>query len=137
MKKRAFSVLAATSLALGLMAAPAVAKPADLHCSDHQTETKIEIDDGWTGSQTVTVTDVGTGEDVDVVVTVEGGQVSFEAADPDVTLGSAAFCLKGGPANTGLLSGTTGDTSSIPNRGGQEPDISYVVLYFVTSVVSS
>jgi hypothetical protein len=68
---------------------------------------------------------------VEVTVTIDGSTVTFTSAEE---LESASFCLKGGPNETGGLTGLTGNTNSIPNRGGQVPDISYVVLYAVTSV---
>lgn len=112
-------------------------RSANLHCTDHQTALKIEVPSDWSfGSdgpwiQSVMVEDTRTGDLVEVTVTIDGSTVMFTSAEE---LESASFCLKGGPNETGGLTGLTGNTSSIPNRGGQVPDISYVVLYAVTSV---
>jgi hypothetical protein len=70
------------------------------------------------------------GSAVDVRVVVNGSEVSFflhPGGDP-VT---GVFCIKAGPNQTGELTGETGNTTSIPNQGGQTPDVSYVVLYSV------
>jgi hypothetical protein len=95
------------------------------HCADHTKATKVE------GSGTVWVRDTTTGQLIEVQVTVDGSEVVFTSPDHELT--DASFCLKGGPASTGPLGGTSGDTSSIPNGGGQVPDISYVVLYSVST----
>jgi hypothetical protein len=111
-------------------------RSANLHCTDHQTALKIEVPSDWSfGSdgpwiQSVMVEDTRTGDPVEVTVTIDGSTVMFTSAEE---LESASFCLKGGPNETGGLTGLTGNTSSIPNRGGQVPDISYVVLYAVVT----
>jgi hypothetical protein len=78
------------------------------------------------------VEDTRTGDMIDVQVTIDGGSVSFESSEAE--LESASFCIKGGTNNTGALTGTSGNTNSIPNRGGNAPDVSYVTLASVTSV---
>jgi hypothetical protein len=139
---RSGALLAALLLALSVMAGTATAKepggPQGQHCADHRSETKIEVPSGWDEdengpySEIVPAYDTRTEQYVDVTVTVDGGTVTFSVDGYELEY--ATFCLKGGPNQTGPLSGTTGNTDSIPNGGGNAPDISYVVLHGVTSV---
>lgn len=111
--------------------------PTDQHCADHQTLTKIEVPSGWDFGEdgpyveTVSVIDSTSGDPVDVIVTIDGGTVSFSS--DDVELEDASFCIKGATNQTGTLNGLSGNTDDIPNRGGNAPDVSYVVLEGVTS----
>lgn len=113
------------------------APPGDLHCLDHQTAVKIEVPSGWSFRtdgpwvETVRVEDTRTGDLVDVTVTILGGTVSFSS--DEVELEDASFCIKGGTNETGALTGLSGNTDGIPNRGGRAPDVSYVTLASVTS----
>lgn len=142
MMRRYVVVLTAMLLALGMMAGTATAnehgKPVDQQCEDHQIETKIEVPSGWDFSEdgpyveVVSVIDTRTGDHIDVTVTIDGENVTFSSDDH--SLEDASFCIKGGTGNSGLLSGLSGSTEDIDNRGGQTPDISYVVLYAVTTV---
>jgi hypothetical protein len=112
--------------------------PQDLHCPDHRTSVKIEVPGGWSFGTDgpyvamVTVEDTRTGDLIEVQVTIDGGTVSFASSEAE--LESASFCIKGGPNHTGALSGTSGNTNGIPNRGGNAPNVSYVTLGSVTSV---
>lgn len=135
-------MLAAMLLAMGMLAGTASARqsgpPTDLHCTDHQSEMKVEVPSDWDFSvdgpyvEVVSVYDTRTEDYIDVTVTIDGTTVTFSS--DDYTLANVDFCIKGGTNNTGLLSGLNGDTESIPNRGGNAPDISYVVIYAVTTV---
>jgi hypothetical protein len=141
---RMLTALTAVGLGLGVTAGAAGAneggggQPASQHCADHRTATKVEVPRGWDFGvdgpyvATVSVLDTTTGELIEVTVTIDGTGVVFSSTEHE--LEDASFCIKGGPANTGPLGGTSGDTGSIPNRGGQAPDISYVVLYSVATV---
>jgi hypothetical protein len=141
MTRRSMALVTAMLLAASLMAGPAAAKergqPTDQHCVGHQSETKIEVPSGWDlaadgpYSEVVSVTDTRTGDPVEVTVTIDGKTATF--ASDDTSLEVADFCLKGGPKQTGALTGPSGTTESIPNRGGNAPDVSYVVLYGVTT----
>lgn len=140
--RRSVALLAAMLLAFSLMAGTATARergrPADLHCANHQTEMKVDVPSGWDFYAdgpyvaVVSVEDTRTGDVIDVTVTIDRKTVTFSS--DDFELEDVEFCLKGGPNNTGPLSGLTGNTDTIPNRGGQTPDISYVVVYSVTTV---
>jgi hypothetical protein len=142
MSRRSVAMLAAMLLALSMMAGSATAqergRPGDLHCANHQSEAKVDVPSGWDfGADgpyvaVVSVYDTTTEEYIDVTVTVDGKTVTFSSDDHE--LEDVEFCIKGGPNNTGPLSGLTGNTDTIPNRGGQTPDISYVVVYSVTTV---
>jgi hypothetical protein len=111
--------------------------PQDQHCTDHRTAVKIEVPSGWSFiadgpyASTVFVTDTRTSDLMEVTVTIDGTTVAFTSDDAELETG--AFCIKGGPNNTGALTGTSGNTNSIRNRGGQVPAISYVTLASVTS----
>lgn len=142
MKHRCLAILAATLLGMGMVAAPANAvaggKPTGMHCADHQTELKVEVPGDWDFSvdgpyvEVVSVYDTTTEAYIDVTVTIDGTGVSFSS--DEYTLESVDFCIKGGTDSTGLISGLSGTTEGIPNRGGNAPNISYVVLYSVTTV---
>ena len=142
MMRRYLVVLAAMLLGMGMLAGPANAlergKPTDMHCIDHQTEMKVEVPNDWDFSEdgpyveVVSVYDTTTEENIDVTVTIDGTGVTFSAEG--YTLESVDFCVKGGTDNTGPLSGLSGDTEGIPNRGGNAPNISYVVVYGVSTV---
>jgi hypothetical protein len=141
MIRRYITLLAAMLLAMGMFAGTATAaqsgRPTDLHCADHQSEMKVEVPSGWDFStdgpyvEVVSVYDTRTGDYIDVTVTIDGKTVTF--LSNDYVLENVDFCIKGGSNNTGPLSGLTGNTDSIPNRGGNAPDISYVVVYAVTT----
>jgi hypothetical protein len=142
MIRRYVAVLAAVLLGFGMLAGTAQAqergKPTDLHCADHRSEMKVEVPDGWDFSvdgpyvEVVSVYDTTTEEYIDVTVTIDGASVGFSAEG--YVLESVDFCIKGGPKSTGPMSGLSGDTGSIANRGGNSPDVSYVVVYSVTTV---
>jgi hypothetical protein len=141
MPRRSVALLAAMLLAMSMMAGTATAKergrPADLHCPGHQSEAKVDVPSGWDFYEdgpyveVVSVYDTRTEEYVDVTVTIDGKTVEFSSDDYE--LEDVEFCIKGGPNNTGALSGLSGDTYGIPNRGGNAPDVSYVVVYSVTT----
>jgi hypothetical protein len=140
--RRPAAALAAAALLLGVLAGSATANqggnPGDQHCPDHRTETKVEVPRDWDFDvdgpyvETVSVLDTATGELIEVTVTIDGTTVVLSSADHE--LEDASFCIKGGARHTGVLSGTSGNTDSIPNRGGRSPEVSYVVLYSVTTV---
>jgi hypothetical protein len=114
--------------------------PANQHCEDHQSAVKVEVPSGWSFAEggpyieTVYAEDSRIGEEIAVQVTIDGGTVSFASDDPDLELEEASFCIKAGPNQTGSLTGLSGNTDDIPNRGGQAPDVSYVSLNGVTSI---
>ena len=142
MTRRYVALLAAMLLAMSMFAGTAAAKergrPMDLHCANHQSEMKVDVPSGWDFYEdgpyveVVSVYDTRTEEYVDVTVTIDGKTVTFSSDDYE--LEDVEFCIKGGPNNTGPLSGLTGNTDTIPNRGGNAPDVSYVVVYAVTTV---
>jgi hypothetical protein len=142
MTRRYVAMLAAMLLAMSMLAGTATAnergRPMDQHCADHQSEMKVEVPSDWDFSEdgpyveVVSVYDTTTEDYIDVTVTIDGDTVTFSS--DEYTLEDVEFCIKGGTNNTGPLSGLMGDTETIPNRGGQTPDISYVVVYSVTTV---
>lgn len=124
-------VLAALALVLALLAIAPAAGAATQHCADHTTATKIEVDDDMVNPTTVSVTDTRTGEMIDVLVTITGSTFSLESGDPDLTLEDADWCLKSATlAHDGT--GTSGVSGST-NKKGMVQDISYLVLYSVTT----
>jgi hypothetical protein len=139
--RRYVALLSAMLLALSMMAGTATAnergRPAELHCPGHQTEMKVDVPSGWDVYEdgpyvaVVSVYDTRTEEYIDLTVTVDGKTVTFSSDDH--VLEDVEFCLKGGPNHTGPLSGLSGDTDGIANRGGNAPDISYVVISSVTT----
>jgi hypothetical protein len=142
MTRRFVALLAAMLLAMSMLAGTAAAnergRPGDLHCANHQSEMKVEVPSGWDFDEdgpyveVVSVYDDTTDAYIDVTVTIDGKTVTFSSDDYE--LEDVEFCIKGGPNNTGPLSGLSGNTDTIPNRGGNTPDISYVVVYAVTTV---
>ena len=92
------------------------------HCPDGGEKYEVS---GSGGTTTMTID----GRTVKVVVS--GANVTFTGAD-DKPL-NVEYCLKAGTDNTGKQSGTSGDTTSIPNNGGQTPAISYVKVYKVNT----
>lgn len=120
-------------LALVIVSAIALAPGASArtqHCTDHTTTTKIDAD--LAGPTTVSVTDTRTGDPIDVVVTITGTTFTLDSGDADLTLDDASWCLKSATlAHDGTgTSGTSGST----NKHGRTQDISYLVLYSVTTV---
>ena len=130
------------ALAVGLLAlapaAPALAAPtvapavaaaaATDHCVDHTTAAKVNVDDS---PATVTVTDTTTGDPIEVVVTITGTTFEVTPVDPSITLVDASWCVK---SSTGTNSGTgTEGASTSTNKKGVVQNISYVVLYSVSS----
>jgi hypothetical protein len=142
MTRRYVAMLAAMLLAMSMLAGTATAKergrPMDLHCADHQSEMKVEVPSDWDFYEdgpyveVVSVYDTTTEDYIDVTVTIDGKTVTFSSDEYE--LEDVDFCIKGGPNQTGPLSGLMGNTDSIPNRGGNAPDVSYVVVYAVTTV---
>jgi hypothetical protein len=78
---------------------------------------------------TVTVNDTTTGAGVPVVVDITG--THFTITPQTGTLDNAAWCLKAS-TKTQTGTGTTG-TSTIKNKHGVPQDISYLVIYTVTT----
>lgn len=123
------ALLAALALVLAALALAPPAGAATQHCTDHTTATKIDAD--LAGPTTVTVTDTRTGDPIDVVVTITGTSFTLASGDPDLNLEDASWCLKSATlAHDG--SGTSGVSSST-NKQGRTQDISYLVLYSVTT----
>lgn len=126
-------LLAALALALAYtIGFVPTAGAATEHCADHTTATKIVVDDDFVSPTTVTVTDTRTGQPIDVLVSVDGADFWLESGDPDLTLEDATWCIKSATqAHDGTgTSGTSGST----NKKGKVQDISYLVLYSVTTV---
>lgn len=123
------ALLAALALVLAALALAPPAGAATQHCTDHTTATKIDAD--LAGPTTVTVTDTRTGDPIDVVVTITGTSFTLASGDPDLTLEDASWCLKSATlAHDGT--GTSGVGGST-NKQGRTQDISYLVLYSVTT----
>lgn len=114
-------------MGLSLVAVP-TAHATTEHCPGHEENVKVESEDS---PATVKVLDTRTGDLVEVVVTVEGPDMSVAAVDQAVELVDASWCIK---ASTRTNSGTgpTGSSTST-NKHGKVQDISYVVLYSVTT----
>ncbi len=132
MRKTALALALALAPATVLMAPGALAAPGGSgnagHCSDHTTATKVE--DGASPA-TVTVTDSTTGDPVEVEVTITGTTFEVTPTDATITLDDASWCVKAAnKSNAGT--GTSGKSAST-NKNGKTQDISYVVLYGVTS----
>lgn len=98
------------------------------HCVDHSTAAKVE---STSSPGTVTVVDTRTGQPIQVVVTISGTSFTVTPVDPAVTLVDASWCVKSS-TNVNVGKGTTGASTST-NKNGKVQDISYVVLYSVTS----
>lgn len=129
MHKLARLLVAAALVATPLVAAPtAHAAPATAHCTAQAGAVKVESD---LSPATVSVLDTRTGDMVDVVVTITGSTFEVTAVDPDVVLTDASWCVK---SSTKTNSGTgTDGASTSTNKKGKVQDISYVLLYSVTS----
>lgn len=111
--RKTFMAMAVSALVLGTGIVSASAAP-EFHCFAHDDPafTKVE------GQGTFVIDGV--------VVTVSGPTVSFadEYGNP-VTL---EFCVKASGGNSDTVTGSS-YTVDWTNRGGQTPDISYVVVY--------
>lgn len=108
--------------------------PADLHCAGATSGNKIDADAFVGGQATWTDVPGDDGERYTVVGTLlDGKTIAFAVYDTNgaqVEGAETVFCVKGGPANSG---GVTGEQYTVDflNRGGQRPDISNVVVYSV------
>ncbi len=111
-----------------LVVIPSAGAAATEHCTNHMTEVKVESDQS---PATVHVVDTQTGDLVEVIVTIVGPDLSIAAVDPGLDLVDASWCIKSN-TNTNSGSGLTGQSTST-NKKGIVQDISYVVLYSVTS----
>ena len=126
----AASLLALAPVAPAMAAQGSAPAAATSQCTGYQTEVKVSADDS---PATVTVTDTTTGNPIDVVVTITGTTFDVTPVDPAVVLTDASWCVKSSTA-TNSGSGTSGASTSL-NKKGIVQDISYVVLYSVTSEV--
>ena len=106
----------------------AMANADTAHCTDHTTQVKVESD---ASPATVDVIDTRTGDLVTVVVTITGTGFTIESTDPSIELVDASWCVKSS-TNTNSGSGTSGSSTSTNNQGVVQ-NISYVVVYAVTS----
>lgn len=100
---------------------------ADQHCDDHKGHPGKAEASGEPASADKTVTIDG----VDVRVVVDGTTVSFYDADGDPIV--VTFCVKASTESSGLQQGSS-YTVDFVNPGGNNPDISYVVVYSVVEV---
>ena len=140
--RRTFTFISIFALMMSMLALPAMAKgqPVDLHCDpvvEGYVGVKAEIEDFEAGEFLFEGIEGTDGKLYDVLATLGADNKSvtftvFKAGTDAVVSGAeVGFCLKGGPNNTGLQTGATGNTSGIPNRGGIAPEISYLMVYFV------
>ena len=125
-----------TFVGLSLAAVPVASAnpggvPATEHCSATKgthTGVKVEAEDS---PKTIKVYDSRTGKYVDVVVKISGPYLKLEAVDSKLELVDATWCVKAG---TEVHYGTgTWGKSDIYNKNGKLKDISYAVIYWVTS----
>lgn len=132
MRKTALALMLALAPAAVLVAPGAVAAPGGSatagHCADHTTATKVVVD---ASPAIVTVVDSTTGGPLEVLVTITGTTFTVTPVDPDVTLDDASWCVKAGTSST-TGSGASGASGTM-NQNGVVQNISYVVLYGVTS----
>lgn len=98
------------------------------HCAGHRVEVKVKSD---ASPATVDVIDTRTGLPLSVVVTIAGKGFSIEPVDPAVVLTDANWCVKSS-TKTNSGTGTEGYSTST-NKKGRVQNISYVVIYSVTS----
>jgi protocatechuate 3,4-dioxygenase beta subunit len=128
-ERRNISVLATIVLLLGALTTMGMAhdrgaargQPDGQHCPEHQENPKVEAEgDPAQADETVTVD----GEEVRVVI--DGSEVEFFDAQGDPM--TVEFCMKAATQNSGRQVGDSGEVDW-ENRGGQTPDISYVVVY--------
>jgi hypothetical protein len=127
---RRTSMTAAASAALltaGLFLTPA--GPAAAKASPGCAAGGVKVEAGSSPS-TVSVTDTATGSPVSVVVTISGTSFTL-AAGGGAALTTASWCVKAS-TRTATGTGTTG-TSPSTNKHGVLQDISYVVVYSVTT----
>jgi len=125
-----------TLAALSLATVPvATAKPGGVPATQHcdatkGTHTGVKVEAG-DSPKTIKVYDSRTGKYIDVVVRISGPYLKLEAVDPKLELVGAEWCVKAGTeVNPG--SGTWGK-SEIYNKNGKLKDVSYAVIYWVTS----
>lgn len=121
---------AAAVLTTALVAAPG--GPANAKVSPGCAGGGVKVQAGGSPA-TVSVTDTSTGGSVSVVVTISGTSFSL-AAGSGSALTSASWCVKAS-TKTAAGTGTTG-TSPATNKRGVPQDISYVVVYGVTTQAS-
>lgn len=139
--RRSIIILSMLSLLISMLALPAMAKgqPVDLHCDpavDDYVGVKANIEEFENGEFLFEGIEGTDGEFYDVLATLGADNKSitftvYKAGTQEEVDAEVGFCLKGGPNNTGLQTSTAGNTSTIPNRGGIAPEISYVMVYFV------
>jgi len=130
-KLRFLRALAATTAISAMGVIGGIVPPAGAateHCSGHTTEVKVESD---ASPATVQVVDTRMGDLVTVIVSISGADIANSSGDADVTLVGASWCIKSS-TNTNSGSGTTGSSTST-NRQGKVQDVSYVVVYSVTT----
>ncbi len=123
MGKRIFPVVIAGVLALGMVMGMQTAlgqQPPDLHCPDHETNTKIS---GNPATQTVD----------GVQVTIAGDDVTFTNTNPNSVV--VTWCAKGGQNfdDGDQTSGVRTTTLSVGQTRSFDfdQDVSYVVIYSV------
>ena len=123
-------LVAALALLVPLMLVVSPPALADTeHCAGHRDEAKVEADES---PGTVEVVDTRTGDTIEVIVTISDTGMSIEPVDPSIELEDADWCIK---SSTGTNSGQgLSGTSSSTNHHGIVQDVSYIVLYSVTSV---
>jgi len=125
-----------TFVGLSLAAVPAAsAKPGGVPATEHCNATKgthtgVKVEAG-DSPKTIKVYESLTGKYIDVVVKISGPYLKLEAVDPKLELADAKWCVKAG-TEVNYGSGTWGK-SEIYNKNGKLKDISYAVIYWVTS----
>jgi hypothetical protein len=112
-----------------VFAVPAAgATPASAQCAAQAGSVKVESS---ASPATVTVTDLLTGDPINVVVTISGPSFTIVPLNSTAPLANAAWCVKSA-TETNSGTGTSGQTTSV-NKHGVLHDIGYVVVYSVST----
>jgi len=104
------------------------AAPATAQCAESAGSVKVESS---ASPATVTVTDLLTGNPIDVVVTISGPSFTIIPLNATAPLANAAWCVKSS-TETNAGTGTSGQTTAV-NKHGVLHDIGYVVVYSVST----
>jgi hypothetical protein len=110
--KRGIVVFAAIAIVATGAVSVTAAPPVMMHCAGHETADKVE------GEGTFVVGDV--------TITVDGPTVYFTDAVGNPVV--VEFCVKAAGSNSGVQTGSSFTVDWV-NKGGNTPDISYVVLF--------
>jgi hypothetical protein len=130
--KRRMAGMALVVISLVFAVPTAGAAPASAQCDAQAGSVKVESS---ASPATVTVTDLLTGDAINVVVTISGPSFTIVPLNATGPLANAAWCVKSA-TDTNAGTGTSGQSTSV-NKHGIVHDIGYVVVYSVSTTPKS